>query len=73
VVIRLEHAHGHRRLALWALCALMLGVFALALAVPWLREFYELAKPTGEMVGAWAVGTAIGVGGMLASLRVLRV
>jgi cation-transporting P-type ATPase E len=73
VVIRLEHAHGHRRLALWALCALMLGLFALALAVPFLREFYELATPTGEMVGAWALGTAIGVGGMLASLRVLRV
>jgi cation-transporting P-type ATPase E len=73
VVIRLEHAHGHRRLALWALCTLMLGVFALALAVPWLREFYELATPTGEMIGAWALGTAIGVGGMLASLRLLRV
>jgi magnesium-transporting ATPase (P-type) len=73
VVIRLEHAHGRRQLAVWGLCALMLGVFALALAVPWLREFYELAKPTGEMVLAWGLGTLIAVGGMLGALRVLRV
>ena len=73
VVGRLEHAHGHRRVAVLALSGLMLGVFALALAVPWLREFYELAKPTGEMVAAWAAGTSIAVGGMLGGLRVLRV
>jgi hypothetical protein len=57
----------------WGLCALMLGIFALALAVPWLREFYELATPTGEMVLAWGLGTLIAVGGMLGALRVLRV
>jgi magnesium-transporting ATPase (P-type) len=73
VVIRLEHAHGRRQVAVWGLCALMLGIFALALAVPWLREFYELAKPTGEMVVAWGLGTLIAVGGMLGALRVLRV
>jgi len=73
VVVRLEHAHGRRRAAVWGLSALMLGIFALALVVPWLREFYELAKPTGEMVAAWALGTVIAVGGMLGGLRVLRV
>jgi hypothetical protein len=51
----------------------MLCIFALALLVPWLREFYELAKPTGEMVAVWALGTLIAVGGMLAGLRLLRV
>ena len=34
-----------------------------------LRDFYELSTPTGESVAAWAVGTIIGVGGMLAVLR----
>jgi cation-transporting P-type ATPase E len=73
VVIRLEHAHGRRELAVWALCALMLGIFALALVVPWLREFYELARPTREMIVAWGLGTLIAVGGMLGALRLLRV
>ena len=55
------------------LCAAMALLFVLALAVPFLRDFYELATPTGEAVLAWAVGTALGIGGMLAALRLLRV
>jgi hypothetical protein len=51
----------------------MLALFALAFVIPFLREFYELATPTGESVAAWAVGTVIGVGGMLGILRLLRV
>ena len=73
VVLRLEHGHGRRRLALLALCALMLALFALALVIPFLRDFYELAKPTGQSVLAWAIGTVVGVGGMLGALRLLRV
>jgi magnesium-transporting ATPase (P-type) len=73
VVMRLEAERGRRRLAIAGLCALMLALFALAFVVPFLREFYELATPTGESVAAWALGTAIGVGGMLGALRVLRV
>ena len=73
VVVRLEHRRGHALLALWGLCALMLGLFALALVVPFLRDFYELSTPTGEIVAAWAVGTLIGVGGKLAGLRLARV
>ena len=73
VVMRLEPGGGRRRLALAGLSALMLALFALALVVPFLREFYELSTPTGEMVAAWAVGTLIGVAGMLAALRLLRV
>ena len=42
-----------------------------ALAVPFLRDFYELATPTGDAVAAWAVGVAIGLGGMLAALRLV--
>ena len=72
-VIRLEQGHGRRRIAVWALSAVMLCIFLLALAVPWLREFYELARPDGEMVAAWGLGTAVAVGGMLAALRLLKV
>jgi magnesium-transporting ATPase (P-type) len=73
VVMRLEAERGRRRAAIAALCALMLALFALALLIPFLREFYELATPTGEAVAAWATGTAIGVLGMLAALRLLKV
>ena len=73
VVMRLETEPGRRRLAVAGLCALMALVFALALIVPFLRNFYELSTPTGEAVVAWALGTALGVGTMLSALRLLRV
>ena len=41
--------------------------------VPFLRDFYELSTPTGEAVVAWGFGAALGIGGMLGALRVLRV
>jgi magnesium-transporting ATPase (P-type) len=69
VVMRLEGERGRRRLAVAALCTAMALLFALALIVPFLRDFYELATPTGEAVAAWAVGVALGVGGMLGALR----
>jgi magnesium-transporting ATPase (P-type) len=73
VVMRLEGEGGRRALLVAGLCVLMALLFALALLIPFLRDFYELATPTGKAVAAWAIGTAIGVGGMLAGLRVLRV
>ena len=69
VVVRLERRRGRARLVLWALCAAMLALFALALVIPFLRHFYELSTPTGESVAAWAIGTVIGIGGMLGALR----
>jgi hypothetical protein len=48
-------------------------LFVLALVIPPLRNFYELTTPTGEAAVAWAVGVALGVGGMLGTLRLLRV
>ena len=72
VVMRLEVERGRRRLAVAGLCILMGLLFVLALVIPFLRHFYELSTPTGEAVAAWAVGVAIGVGGMLGALRVLR-
>jgi magnesium-transporting ATPase (P-type) len=73
VVMRLDDQGGRRRLAVGGLCAAMALLFALALVVPFLRHFYELATPTGEAAVAWGVGTALGIGGMLAALRLLRV
>jgi magnesium-transporting ATPase (P-type) len=73
VVLRLESEGGKRRLAVAGLCALMALLFLLALAIPFLRDFYELATPTGESVIAWGAGTLLGVGAMLGSLRLLRV
>jgi hypothetical protein len=49
----------------------MAALFALALAVPFLRHFYELSTPTGDAVVAWATGTVLGVGSMLVTLRLL--
>jgi magnesium-transporting ATPase (P-type) len=72
VVMRLETEGGRRRLAVAGLCVLMLALFALALAVPFLRDFYELAAPSGDAVISWALGTIAGVGLMLVSLRVLH-
>ena len=55
VVMRLETEGGRRRLAVAGLCTLMAAVFALALAIPFLRHFYELTTPTGDAVAAWAI------------------
>jgi cation-transporting P-type ATPase E len=74
VVLRLEGSgERRRRLAVTALCAAMALLFALALVIPALRDFYELTTPTAESVVAWAAGAGIGIGAMLASLRLLRV
>ncbi|TMM07674.1 MAG: hypothetical protein E6G05_02585 [Actinobacteria bacterium] len=47
-------------------------LFVLALVVPFLRHFYELASPTAEGIGAWAIGCAVGVGGMVGALRLFH-
>jgi cation-transporting P-type ATPase E len=74
VVLRLEEGgSARRRFAVLGLCALMASLFAVALLVPALRDFYELASPTGHEAAAWAIGAAIGVGAMVGTLRLLRV
>ena len=72
VVMRLETEGGRRRVAVAALCVLMALLYALALIIPFLRDFYELSTPTGQAVAAWALGTIVGVGEMLGALRLLR-
>jgi magnesium-transporting ATPase (P-type) len=72
-VMRIENEPGRRRRQVAGLCALMVLLFALALIIPFLRHFYELSTPTGEAVAAWALGTVLGIGAMLAALRLVRV
>jgi cation-transporting P-type ATPase E len=73
VVMQLEgEGGGRRRIAVGGLCAAMALLFALALVVPFLRDFYELSKPSGEAVAAWAVGAAVGIAGMHGAARLLR-
>ena len=72
VVIRLETGPPRRQLAVAGLCATMALLFLLALVVPFLRDFFQLETPTAEAVAAWAVGTVLGVVGMLAALRLAR-
>jgi magnesium-transporting ATPase (P-type) len=66
-----ESAGGRRRLAVAGLCALMALLFVLAFVVPFLRTFYELTHPTPQMFASWAIGTVLGVGGMLLALRLV--
>jgi magnesium-transporting ATPase (P-type) len=73
VVMRIENTPGRRRLAVLALCAAMALLYVLALAVPFLRRFYELTTPTTDAVVALAIGSAIGIGGMIGALRLLRI
>ena len=74
VVLRLEGTgEPRRRLAVAGLCAAMALLFALALVIPALRDFYELATPTAEAAAAWAAGAGFGIGAMLTVLRLLHV
>jgi cation-transporting ATPase E len=70
--IESEAADPRRRIFTAVLCALMALVFAFALIVPGLRHFYELMTLDAKGYGAWAIGSVIGIGGMLFTLRLLR-
>jgi cation-transporting P-type ATPase E len=74
VVLQIESecAGRRRRILVLLLCAAMALLFVLSLAVPFLRHFYELTHPTLNGVGAWAIGTAVGVGGLVLALRLFR-
>jgi cation-transporting P-type ATPase E len=70
--IESECAGTRRRIAVLALCALMLALFAVALVMPGLRHFYELTPLTWKDAAALASGAVIGIGGMLFALRFVR-
>ena len=72
VVMRLELESGRNLKEIAGLCALMLLLYALALFVPFLRHFYELARPDADLVLAWVIGAVVGTAGMLAGVRLVR-
>ena len=42
-----------------------------ACAIPFAREFFEIAALTGDMVAAWAIGSAVTIVLLAAALRVV--
>jgi cation-transporting P-type ATPase E len=74
VVLQIESecAGRRRRIAVAGLSALMALLFVLALVIPFLRRFYELRLPHLASLGAWAIGAALGVGGMLLAFRIFH-
>ena len=73
IVIALEDEPGRRRWAVAGLCALMAAGFVLAALVPVSRDFFELARPTGGMVAAWALGAATAIALLAVALRLVAV
>jgi magnesium-transporting ATPase (P-type) len=73
IVFALEDQPGTRRLVVGALCAAMALLFFGACAIPPAREFFEIASPTGGMIGAWLIGSAVSIALLAAALRVIAV
>jgi cation-transporting P-type ATPase E len=73
IVFALEDVPGTRRLVVGALCAVMALLFFGACAVPAAREFFEIASPTGGMIGAWLIGSAVAIVLLALALRIVAV
>ena len=73
IVFALEDQPGTRRLVVGALCVAMALLFFGACAIPVAREFFEIASPTGGMVGAWLIGSAVAVALLAVALRIVAV
>jgi cation-transporting P-type ATPase E len=73
IVFALEDQPGTRRLVVGALCAAMALLFFGACAIPAAREFFEIADPTGGMIGAWLIGSAVAIVLLAVALRVVAV
>jgi len=71
IVFALEDQPGTRRLVVGGLCVAMALLFFGACAIPLAREFFEIANPTGSMVGAWLIGSAVAIALLAAALRVI--
>ncbi|HEY2479371.1 MAG TPA: HAD-IC family P-type ATPase [Solirubrobacterales bacterium] len=71
IVFALEDQPGTRRLVVGALCATMALLFFGACAIPAARHFFEIATPTGDMVAAWLIGSAVAIALLAVALRVV--
>jgi magnesium-transporting ATPase (P-type) len=61
LVIVLEASGRRRSRGVGALCAVLAALYALALALPAVRDFFELAAPNAAVLGGAAGGTAIAI------------
>jgi cation-transporting P-type ATPase E len=73
IVFALEDQPGTRRLIVGALCAAMALLFFGACSIPAARDFFEIATPTGGMIAAWLIGSAVAIALLAAALRVVAV
>ena len=73
IVFALEDVPGTRRLLVGALCVTMALLFFGACAIPIARDFFEIATPTGGMVGAWLIGSAVSIVLLTLALRVVAI
>jgi magnesium-transporting ATPase (P-type) len=73
IVFALEDVPGTRRLLVGALCVAMALLFFGACAIPAARDFFEIATPTGGMVGAWLIGSAVSIVLLAVALRIVAV
>jgi cation-transporting ATPase E len=73
IVFALEDQAGTRRLVVGALCVAMALLFFGACAIPAARDYFEIADPTGGMVGAWLIGSAVAIALLAVALRIVAV
>ncbi|HTR74452.1 MAG TPA: HAD-IC family P-type ATPase [Solirubrobacterales bacterium] len=71
IVFALEDQPGTRRLVIGALCAAMALLFFGACTIPAAREFFEIATPTGGMIEAWLIGSAVAIALLAVALRLV--
>src|SRR4029077_9092651 len=71
IVFALENQPGMRRLVVGALCVAMALLFFGACAIPVARDFFEIATPTGGMIEAWLIGSAVAIVLLAVALRVV--
>jgi len=64
LIIALEGTEGRRGNMVALMCAALAAVYALALALPFVRDFFELASPSLEIVLTSAVGAGIAMAGL---------
>jgi magnesium-transporting ATPase (P-type) len=67
LVLALEGTAKRRGTLVSLLCVVLLMLFALALALPAVRDFFELAAPSAPILITAILGSAIAVSGLLAS------
>jgi cation-transporting ATPase E len=64
LVLALEGVGGRRGRLIGGMCLGLLLAYAGTLALPWTREFFDLAVPSAEVVATAVVGSAIAVAGL---------